>query len=255
MTFNLASGTLANPLTVANLGTGTVTINQTTAYSTLSGTLTLNRPTTITGGGSDRVAISGKITGNVGTLTVIGAPRVTFDQTVGNANDFTGDVVITAGALQLNTIYGLPSFADVTVNSGATFRLAPGANSTVTIDSLNGAGAISGDTGNGNYFKTLSIGNNGGGGTYSGVISDGPANSGPIAITKNGIGTYSLNALGTPGALYYVVASGNIKAPMSAWIPVVGGTNTASSPSGTWSCVVSNPAPVFYRSIAVNPAP
>jgi hypothetical protein len=42
---------------------------------------------------------------------------------------------------------------------------------------------------------------------------------------------------------------------MAAWIPVVGSTNTASSSGGTWSCVVSNPTPAYYRPIAVNPAP
>jgi hypothetical protein len=75
------------------------------------------------------------------------------------------------------------------------------------------------------------------------------------SLTKTGTGIYTLNLLGTPGAQYYVVSSANIKAPMSTWTPVLGGTNTASSPSGTWSIVVSNPAPVYYRSIAVNPAP
>ena len=76
-----------------------------------------------------------------------------------------------------------------------------------------------------------------------------------LSITNNHNGTYTLNLLGTPGAQYYVVTSGNIKAPMSAWTPVVGSTNTASNPGGTWSCVVSNPAPAYYRPIAVNPAP
>ena len=42
---------------------------------------------------------------------------------------------------------------------------------------------------------------------------------------------------------------------MAAWTPVAGSTNTASSVDGTWSCVVSNPAPAYYRPVAVNPAP
>ena len=74
------------------------------------------------------------------------------------------------------------------------------------------------------------------------------------SIAKNANGTYTIHLLGTPGAQYYVVASGNINAHMSTWTPVLGGTNTASSPSGMWSIVVSNSVPAYYRSIAVNPA-
>jgi hypothetical protein len=76
-----------------------------------------------------------------------------------------------------------------------------------------------------------------------------------LSISNNHNGTYTLNLHGTAGAQYYVVASGNIKAPMSAWTPVAGSTNAASNPGGTWSCVVSNAAPAYYRPIAVNPAP
>jgi hypothetical protein len=75
------------------------------------------------------------------------------------------------------------------------------------------------------------------------------------SMTKNAGGTYTLLMKGTPGAQYYLVSSANIKAAMSAWTPVAGSTNNASSPDGTWSCIVSNPAPAFYRPIAVNPAP
>ena len=76
-----------------------------------------------------------------------------------------------------------------------------------------------------------------------------------LSISNNHNGSFTLSAQGTPGALYYVVASGNTKAAMTAWAPVVGSTNTAASSGGTWSCVVSNPAPAYYRPIAVNPAP
>jgi autotransporter-associated beta strand protein len=76
-----------------------------------------------------------------------------------------------------------------------------------------------------------------------------------LSISNKHNGTFTLTAVGTPGAQYYVVASGDLKAHMAAWIPVVGSTNTASSSGGTWSCVVSNPTPAYYRPIAVNPAP
>jgi hypothetical protein len=75
------------------------------------------------------------------------------------------------------------------------------------------------------------------------------------SIVNNQNGTFTLYMVGTPGAEYYVVASSSITEQMAAWTPVPGSTNTAASPSGAWSCVVSNPAPAYYRPVAVNPAP
>jgi hypothetical protein len=75
------------------------------------------------------------------------------------------------------------------------------------------------------------------------------------SLVNNGDGTFTLNLLGTPGASYYIVVSDDISTSMSAWTPLARSTNTASSPSGQWSIVVSNPAPAFFRSVAVNPAP
>ena len=55
------------------------------------------------------------------------------------------------------------------------------------------------------------------------------------SVVNHHNGTFTLNLIGTPGAQYYVVASTNINAHMANWTAVVGSTNTASSPSGTWS--------------------
>jgi hypothetical protein len=76
-----------------------------------------------------------------------------------------------------------------------------------------------------------------------------------LSLVNNNDGTFTLNLLGTPGAKYYVVNQGDISRSMPTWTPVPGSTNTASSPSGTWSCVVSNSAPAFFRTVAVDPAP
>jgi hypothetical protein len=75
------------------------------------------------------------------------------------------------------------------------------------------------------------------------------------SLVNNGDGTFTLNLLGTPGASYYVVVSGDISAPLASWTALTGSTNTAPGPSGQWSIVVSNAAPAFFRSVAVNPAP
>jgi transcription elongation GreA/GreB family factor len=75
-----------------------------------------------------------------------------------------------------------------------------------------------------------------------------------VSIVNNHNSTFTLHLAGTPGAQYYLVTSGNVRAHMATWTPVVGSTNTASS-NGTWSCVVTNTAPAYYRSAAGNPCP
>jgi len=75
-----------------------------------------------------------------------------------------------------------------------------------------------------------------------------------LSILNNGDGTYTLNLLGTPQAVYYVAATSDVTQPMSAWTNLIGSTNTAPA-NGQWSFAVSNAAPAYYRSIAVNPAP
>ena len=73
-----------------------------------------------------------------------------------------------------------------------------------------------------------------------------------LSIVGNGGGSYTLNLQGTPGAKYYVVASGDVSSP--AWTALTGSTNTVPE-SGLWSFLVSNAAPTFYRVVAIDPAP
>jgi hypothetical protein len=75
-----------------------------------------------------------------------------------------------------------------------------------------------------------------------------------VSITNNGGGIFTICSIGTLGVQYYLVSSGDMTAPMP-WTPVPGSTNTVSDTNGMWCCVVSNPAPAFYRSVAVSPAP
>jgi autotransporter-associated beta strand protein len=188
---------IATPITVsaANAGTGTVTIGQANNFTTLSGLITLNRATTINTSAGDRAGITGKITGNVGTLTFTGI-RTTLDHPVANACDFTGNVVVDS-VLQMNTIYGLPATASVTVNPGRWFRTIAGA----TIDGLNGTGTVNNNSGGGAATTPLSLGNNGGGGNFSGILQNG-SGADIISIIKNGVGTQILggNSLTYTGA-------------------------------------------------------
>jgi hypothetical protein len=77
-----------------------------------------------------------------------------------------------------------------------------------------------------------------------------------LSIVQNGDNILTLNLQGTPQAEYYVMESPDVTAAMSAWTPLEGSTNTAPSPSGQWSFIVTNDAPQqFYRLKALHPAP
>jgi autotransporter-associated beta strand protein len=76
-----------------------------------------------------------------------------------------------------------------------------------------------------------------------------------LSILNNNDGTFTLNLLGTPGAQYYLVFSSDVSLPLNSWSVLTGSTNTAATPNGLWSFIVSNAGPAFYRSAAINPAP
>jgi hypothetical protein len=76
-----------------------------------------------------------------------------------------------------------------------------------------------------------------------------------LSISNNHNGTFKVNALGTPGAQYYLVASAVLRTNMTNWAPLADTTNTAGG-DGKWSCTVTGySVPVYYRSVAINPAP
>jgi hypothetical protein len=66
-------------------------------------------------------------------------------------------------------------------------------------------------------------------------------------VARDTNGTFTLTFQGTPGVGYYVVASPSVAAAMNTWTPVPGSTNTAPSPSGQWSLIVTDAAPRYYR--------
>ncbi|MBN8460059.1 MAG: autotransporter-associated beta strand repeat-containing protein [Verrucomicrobia bacterium] len=175
----------STPITVsaANTGTGTVVLSQSTNTTALTGTLTLNRATTIYGGG-DRVGVDGKITGSVGTLTFSNGRT-----TLGNAtNDFTGDVVVAAGGtLQINATNGaIPDASSVTVSG--TVKLNTSSTSE-TIGGLNGGGTVQNHESVGGA-PTLTMGGGDKSGVFTGSLTTG---SGTFNIAKTGIGTQELS--------------------------------------------------------------
>jgi fibronectin-binding autotransporter adhesin len=188
--------TIANAITVANLGTGLVSIGGTNTgsgrFNAWTGTLTLNRNVQVfndTPHADGRTAFIGQITGSGGITVTQGRGRVTLQNT---NNNFTGPVVVNSGAtLQLDVANGIneliPNSSAVTVNGSLNFASGGG---TETIGSLAGSGTVSSVVG-GNY--SLVIGGSDST-TFSGAINNG---SGNVSLTKSGAGTLTLSGTNT----------------------------------------------------------
>ena len=70
-------------------------------------------------------------------------------------------------------------------------------------------------------------------------------------ITNNGGSTFTIGLQGTFQAQYYVMASTNAAALMSAWVPLAGSTNIVTNASGLWNLTVpASGTQRYYRSVA-----
>ena len=184
---------LANNITVANAGTGTTTIgsNGGTAANglpTFSGTLTLNKATTLQGIDTDRTTFSGEITGNVGTLTIDGGQRTVFS---GASISFTGDVaIVNSSTLQVGLASGavnqIPNASSVDVGAGSLFLLSTSAE---TINVLTGNGTVRPNAPSGGS-TTFTIGAGDGSGTFDGLITNNGGQT--LKLVKVGDGTQTL---------------------------------------------------------------
>jgi len=193
---------IANNIIVSTNGTGTATIayTQTSGFQS-PGILTLNRPTTInvlneTGGAE----LWGGIVGNVGMLTLNGpaSGRINLEgQVIGGQYTFTGTVNLASGNLEI-IAGGLGAANPVVMADGTFLYVGDGYNvGPTTIGSLTGTPAASVETrhDNGTYNnQLLSLGNDNGNGTFSGVITDGSVQ---LSLTKNGTGTQTLAGANT----------------------------------------------------------
>jgi trimeric autotransporter adhesin len=160
--------------------------------------------------------------------------NVTFTATVSSGAGLpTGDVVFLANGVPFST-----NTLAAGVATASTTSLPLGTNTVVAAYATQANWLLSSDTLNQEVQSAV-------------ILSQTNA---VLSIAANGDGIYTLTLLGTPGASYYVVSSGDLTAPSAAWSALTYSTNTAPSPSGQWSVLVSNAAPAFYRSVAVHPA-
>ena len=221
-----ASATVGRAITVANEGSGVTTLGSSSLssgnQSIFSGAVTLNKSVTLQGTtGGDRTQFSGGI-GGTGNVTIAGTGRIIF---IGSANTYDGSTTVD-GILQLSDGTGtatsfIPDTSAVTVNSGASLRLAKGAGNSETIGGLSGTGTVEAISGN----NTLVVGGGDATSTFGGVLKNSGAT---LSLDKTGGGTLTLTGTNT-----YTGATN-----------VSGGTllvsNTSGSGTGTGSVTVSS---------------
>ena len=137
---------------------------------------------TVTGNGT----FSGVIKNTAGSLALNmnGSGK---QLTLGGVNTYTGSTTVTAGTLQQGVASAIP---------GGSLSVAASANldldgSGITVDGLTGGGTIDSTAAG---TMTVSIGNSGGGGTFSGAIKN---TSGTVNFVKNGVGTEILTGPNT----------------------------------------------------------
>jgi len=189
-------------------------------------------------GGLNYNIIAGSVTGVI-AQTNLQVTAVTNTKTYDGNTMAAAVPLITAGSIQTGDIAPVWTETYDNANVGTGKTLTP-------------AGAVLDGNGGLNYSYDFVQ-------DHTGVINSSVIYSTTnviLSIVKSGTGIFTITAQGTAGADYYVVASPSIKAGMASWVPVEGTTNITASPAnGRWSCVVSNAAPVYYRPVAVNPAP
>ncbi|XZF15446.1 beta strand repeat-containing protein [Chitinophagaceae bacterium MMS25-I14] len=224
------STTPGNSVTVTANGTGKVIIGAYSAGTNTqdNGALIIDRPIILYDMTSDRTTFSGIVSGSADTITIDGTgtwnssagtgARVTFEN---NSNSFTGIIIINPSkALQLS---GTDVVNNQPIQNNGSLVLNAGQNNTTTIGTLTGASTgiceihatVTGP-------QTLSIGNDNGNGTYSGIIRNaGTGSSQVMNIIKAGTGTEIFTGTNTYTGTTSI--SGGI----------LGGTGSISSSSAT----------------------
>jgi|GEM_PF-4987506 len=212
-------GTPTTNIVVSNQGGGTATIGTFSGpFAESSGSVTLNRSVAMVDATGERTSFNGPISGDLGmggVITIVGTRMIFGDGT----NSFIGNLDIPAGSIyQNNSQTALP--LTTSVNANGVIQLQFGG--THTINALTGSGTAQIIAG---FSATLSVGNSGGSGTFSGVITDGAAS---LGLAKEGAGTQTLS-----GANSYTgtttVSAGTLTARNSDSLGAVGAGTDVST--------------------------
>ena len=225
----------ANTLTLNASQTLTV---RTGAAGTSGGILATGGSSTITGGtgittggagdlavivnsGSQLTIASILTNGTTGGLTKNGAGTLVLSA----ANAQTGATNINEGTVQLSGT-GRLSGANVTTNirTGATLDL-NGVASGTAIGQFNGGGTV---TNTNATAATLTVGNNNGAGTFSGIIQNG---TGVVNVTKAGTGGQTWSGASTYTGVTTIASSGLVSLPIITNIGTASGIGRGDSTS------------------------
>jgi autotransporter-associated beta strand protein len=232
---------IGNTINVSTNGTGTNSITFTQgggfynySYYNLSRPVTINAPNA-----TSWVNLVRPMSGNVGTLT-FNATNIGDGICILSAgNTFTGTIVLASGNMSsYPTSLGT---ANPVVMNGGTYNLLDATTPGVatTIGSLNGSGTIRAGYQTGAApNQMLSIGNDNGSGSFSGVIANGGDN---MAVIKTGTGTETLSGANTyTGAT--TVSNGTliVNGSLAAGSAVTVTANGTLAGVGTISGVVTN---------------
>ncbi|HEY0114931.1 MAG TPA: autotransporter-associated beta strand repeat-containing protein, partial [Allosphingosinicella sp.] len=184
----ISNGTVVERNTGSALGSGGVTINAGAVlqFDTTDSSLNVMEAGTYGGGGTLRFTSSG------GGGTVAGsAGNVIISLSSGGLIDVASGTFNASGAGQG---FFTGNRGDLNIASGATFDTVEG---TVQVDALTGAGILQGGFGG---PSIITVGVDGGSGTFSGTIRNSPVAGGApriLGLTKVGSGTQTLTGIGT----------------------------------------------------------
>jgi autotransporter-associated beta strand protein len=242
---------------------------------TFSGNWNLGATAAFVGSGgaaANVLIISGVISGT-GSFTKNNAGVMKFAA----ANTYTGPTTVSGGTLEIQSANGLAS-TTVTVATGATLKLDSNTalSSSASLLLNTGSPAVILNYAGSDLIQSLSFD---GGSTFaapgtwgavgssalnqdsrftgSGVLNVGVCNAANalLSIVNNGGNSFTLNFQGTFNATYAVLSQTNITQPMANWNVVPGSITNLTDGGGVWSFTVTNAAPAFYRSKALNACP
>lgn len=239
--FGAGSTILGNPPTPEPdqilIGAGcTLADNVGLNFNNANGGFTLAGSASISAGGT--TTISEPITDNGGgfSLTSSGAGTLVLS----GANNYSGGTVVSAGTVKLGAANAVPA-GNVNLTGELDLN-----TFNDTIDGLTGAGTIDTTTGGG---PVLTIGINGGGGTFTGTIQN---SSGTLNLTKVGAGTETL-ANGYTYSGTTTVSGGTLNLLTSVSVPVSAGDLVVNN-SAALSVDASSGTQLPANNLTIGPA-